>query len=87
MILPQYQDKDGYWYGTYLQALSVGYNEKRFKEEFEPKGVKAPETLDDSLKPEFKGEVIMPDPENPEQAIHSSAPFFSPWAKKKAGPI
>lgn len=62
MILPQYQDKDGYWYGTYLEALSVGYNEKRFKEEFEPKGVKAPETLDDLLKPEFKGEVIMPDP-------------------------
>lgn len=62
MILPEYQDKDGYWYGTYLEVMSIGYNEKRFKEEFEPKGVKAPETLEDLLKPEFKGEIIMPDP-------------------------
>lgn len=62
MILPEYQDKDGYWYGTYLEVMSIGYNEKRFKEEFEPKGIKAPETLEDLLKPEFKGEIIMPDP-------------------------
>ena len=62
MILPEYQDKDGYWYGTYLEVLSIGYNEKRFKEEFEPKGVKAPETLEDLLNPAFKGEIIMPDP-------------------------
>ena len=62
MILPEYQDKDGYWYGTYLEVLSIGYNEKRFEEEFKSKGVKAPETLEDLLKPEFKGEIIMPDP-------------------------
>lgn len=62
MILPEYQDKDGYWYGTYLEVMSIGYNEKRFKEEFEPKGVKAPVTLEDLLRPEFKGEIIMPDP-------------------------
>lgn len=62
MILPEYQDKDGYWYGTYLEVMSIGYNENRFKEEFEPKGIKAPETLEDLLKPEFKGEIIAPDP-------------------------
>ncbi len=62
MILPEYQDKDGYWYGTYLEVMSIGYNEKRFKEEFEPKGIKPPVTLEDLLKPEFKGEIIMPDP-------------------------
>lgn len=62
MILPEYQDKDGFWYGTYLEVMAIGYNEKRFKEEFAPKGVKAPETLQDLLKPEFKGEIIMPDP-------------------------
>ena len=27
MILPEYQDKDGYWYGTYLEVMSIGYNE------------------------------------------------------------
>lgn len=62
MILPEYQDKDGYWYGTYLEVLSIGYNEKRFADEFESKGVAAPLTLEDLLKPEFKGEIIMPDP-------------------------
>ena len=62
MILPEYQDKDGFWYGTYLEVMAIGYNEKRFKEEFAPKGVKAPESLQDLLNPEFKGEIIMPDP-------------------------
>ena len=62
MIMPEYQDKDGFWYGTYLEVLAIGYNEKRFNEEFKPKGVAAPTTLQDLLKPEFKGEIIMPDP-------------------------
>ncbi len=62
MILPEYQDKDGFWYGTYLEIMSIGYNEKRFEEEFKPQGVKAPETLEDLLNPAFKGEIIMPDP-------------------------
>ena len=58
----QYRDKDGYWVGVYLEALAIGYNEARFKKEFEPKGVKPPTTLEDLLKPEFKGEIITPDP-------------------------
>lgn len=62
MIMPEYQDKDGFWYGTYLEVLAIGYNEKRFNEEFKPKGVATPTTLQDLLKPEFKGEIIMPDP-------------------------
>lgn len=62
MIKPEYQDKDGYWYGTYLEIMSIGYNEARFKQEFEPKGIKAPETLEDLLNPAFKGEIIAPDP-------------------------
>lgn len=62
MIMPEYQDKDGYWYGTYLEVMSIGYNEKRFNEEFKPKGIEPPTKLEDLLKPEFKGEIIMPDP-------------------------
>ena len=61
-IPAQYRDKDGYWAGVYLEALAIGYNEARFKKEFEPKGVKPPKTLEDLLKPEFKGEIITPDP-------------------------
>lgn len=68
MILPEYQDKDGYWYGTYLEVMSIGYNENRFKEEFEPKGIKAPETLEDLLKPEFKGRSSLRTRGNPEPA-------------------
>ena len=57
-----YRDKGNGWYGLYLETLSIGYNEARFKKEFEPKGVKPPTTLEDLLKPEFKGEIITPDP-------------------------
>ena len=57
-----YRDKGNGWYGLYLETLSIGYNEARFKKEFEPKGVKPPVTLEDLLKPEFKGEIITPDP-------------------------
>lgn len=62
MIMPEYQDKDGFWYGTYLEVMAIGYNEKRFNEEFKPKGIEAPTKLEDLIKPEFKGEIIMPDP-------------------------
>ena len=57
-----YRDKGNGWYGLYLETLAIGYNEARFKKEFEPKGVKPPVTLEDLLKPEFKGEIITPDP-------------------------
>ena len=57
-----YRDKGNGWYGLYLETLSIGYNEARFKKEFEPKGIKPPTTLEDLLKPEFKGEIITPDP-------------------------
>ena len=57
-----YRDKANGWYGLYLETLAIGYNEARFKKEFEPKGVKPPVTLEDLLKPEFKGEIITPDP-------------------------
>lgn len=86
MILPQYQDKDGYWYGTYLEALSVGYNEKRFKEEFEPKGVKAPETLDDLLKPEFKGGNRI-DPRKSGTGNTFISSVLQSMGEEKAGPI
>lgn len=62
LIPAAYQDKDGFWYGLYLETLSIGYNEARYEKEFKPKGIKAPEQLEDLLNPAFKGEIITPDP-------------------------
>lgn len=62
LIPAEYQDPDHYWHGLYLEALAIGYNEKRFQEEFAPKGIKPPTTLEDLLNPAFKGEIIAPDP-------------------------
>lgn len=61
-IAPEYRDKDNYWHGLYLETLAIGYNEARFNEEFAPKGIKPPTTLEDLLNPAFKGEIITPDP-------------------------
>ncbi|MCY6369291.1 ABC transporter substrate-binding protein [Clostridium ganghwense] len=58
----EYRDKDGHWTGLYVEPLSIGINEDRWEKEFAPKGLKRPETFEDLLKPEFKGEIIMPDP-------------------------
>ncbi len=62
MIPAEYRDKDNYWHGLYLETLAIGYNPDRFKKEFEPKGIKAPASLEDLLNPAFKGEIITPDP-------------------------
>lgn len=61
LIPAEYQDKDHYWHGLYLETLSIGYNVDRYEKEFKPKGIKAPETLEDLLNPAFKGEIITPD--------------------------
>ena len=62
LIPAEYRDKDNFWHGLYLETLAIGYNEARFKKEFEPKGIKAPTSLEDLTNPAFKGEIITPDP-------------------------
>ncbi|MCY6485834.1 ABC transporter substrate-binding protein [Clostridium aestuarii] len=61
-IPEMYRDKDGNWTGLYVEPLSIGINEDRWEKEFASKGLKKPETFEDLLNPEFKGEIIMPDP-------------------------
>lgn len=61
-ISPKYKDKDGYWTGLYIEALSIGINKERWDSEFKPKGIKEPENFKDLLNPAFKGEIIIPDP-------------------------
>lgn len=62
MIPQEYQDKEHFWHGLYLETLAIGYNQARYEKEFKVKGVKAPTSLEDLLAPEYTGEIITPDP-------------------------
>ena len=57
-LADKYKDKEGYWSGIYVGYLGFASNQKLLKE----KGVEAPKTWDDLLKPEFKGQVSMANP-------------------------
>ncbi|MEW8956370.1 ABC transporter substrate-binding protein [Clostridium sp.] len=57
-ILDEYKDKNGYWTGIYVGYLGFISNEKLLKE----KGVEAPKSWEDLLKPEFKGQVSLANP-------------------------
>ncbi len=57
-IPDQFKDKDGYWTGVYVGYLGFASNDKLLKE----KGVAAPKSWQDLLKPEFKGQVVSANP-------------------------
>lgn len=57
-IPDKYKDKDGAWTGIYVGYLGFVSNQKLLKE----KGVEAPKSWEDLLKPEFKGQVSMANP-------------------------
>ncbi len=57
-IPDQFKDKDGYWTGVYIGYLGFASNDKLLKE----KGVAAPKTWEDLLKPEFKGQIVSANP-------------------------
>ncbi len=54
----QFKDADGYWTGIYNGYLGFVSNQKLLNE----KGVAAPKSWDDLLKPEFKGQVVLANP-------------------------
>lgn len=54
----QYKDADGYWTGIYIGYLGFVSNQKLLAE----KGVAAPKSWEDLLKPEFKGQVVLANP-------------------------
>lgn len=54
----QFKDADGYWTGIYIGYLGFVSNQKLLDE----RGVKAPKSWDDLLKPEFKGQVVLANP-------------------------
>lgn len=54
----QFKDPDGNWYGTGFWYTMVGLN----TDIFEKKGLDKPKSWEDLLDPQYKGEIIMPDP-------------------------
>lgn len=54
----RYRDKEGYWTGFQTGVLGFFTNTKLLKE----KGLEAPKTWDDLLKPEYKGQIVVANP-------------------------
>lgn len=57
-IPEQFKDKDGYWTGIYKGYLGFVSNKKLLAE----KGAQAPQSWQDLLKPEFKGQIVIANP-------------------------
>ena len=57
-IPDKFKDKDGYWTGIYVGYLGFSSNKKLLAE----KGVAAPQSWQDLLKPEFKGQIVVANP-------------------------
>lgn len=54
----QFKDPEGYWTGIYVGLLGFGSNTKLLQE----KGLQAPESWEDLLKPEFKNQIAVANP-------------------------
>lgn len=59
-IPAEYRDPDGYWTGFYLTALGIGVNRDRFNRLYP--GKELPQTWDDLIDPDLKGELVVTDP-------------------------
>lgn len=59
-IPEQFKDRDGYWIGVYIGYLGFASNQKLLKE----KGVEAPKSWNDLLKPEFTGQIVTANPDS-----------------------
>ncbi len=57
-IEDKYKDPDGYWTGIYVGYLGFASNKKLLAE----KGIEAPKSWEDLLKPEFKGQISVANP-------------------------
>lgn len=58
LISPEYQDKDGNWYGIYKGILGFMVNQ----EELDRLGLEAPKDWDDLLNPDYEGLIGMSNP-------------------------
>ncbi len=63
MVKLGHADGNGYWFGWYGMTTCVFWNTDRFAKELAPKGVAAPKTWDDLLKPAFDKQVALSNPQ------------------------
>ena len=59
-IPDRYRDRDGFWTGVYVGYLGFASNGKLLKE----KNLEPPKSWNDLLKPEYQGQVVMPNPKS-----------------------
>lgn len=62
-IPSKYKDSSNYWTGFQLDTLSIGINKEIWDRDFASKGIPMPKDFNDLLKNEYKGKIIMPNPE------------------------
>jgi iron(III) transport system substrate-binding protein len=61
-VQARFKDKDGYWTGVYLQIVDFVVNTAIL----EAKGLQLPRSWSELIRPEFNGEVLMPNPASSE---------------------
>jgi iron(III) transport system substrate-binding protein len=61
-VNPAYIDPSGFWHGWYLGALAIIINTDRWDRDMAPRRIAKPAVWDDLIKPEFRGQFIMPSP-------------------------
>lgn len=59
-IPERFKDADGFWTGVYVGYLGFASNEKLLKE----KNLEPPKSWSDLLKPEYQGQIMMPNPKS-----------------------
>ena len=59
-IPDRFRDRDGFWTGVYVGYLGFASNSKLLKE----KNLEPPKSWNDLLKPEYQGQIVMPNPKS-----------------------
>lgn len=82
-IQAKYKDSDSYWTGFQVDVLAIGINKKIWDKDFKSKGISLPKTFDDLLQKEYKGKIIMPNPETSGTGYTFLASLYQELGKDK----
>ena len=82
-IQAKYKDPDSYWTGFQVDVLAIGINKKIWDKDFKSKGISLPKTFDDLLQKEYKGKIIMPNPETSGTGYTFLASLYQELGKDK----
>ncbi|MGG5460262.1 ABC transporter substrate-binding protein [Clostridium sp. B9] len=81
-IPARYKDLRGYWTGFQITPLSIGLNKNLWETEF-GSSMKYPTKLSDLLNPEFKGKIILPNPQTSGTGYTLMASLYQELGKEK----